>query len=380
MKIPFLFCGILLFASSTHAQEMDLLERTSRGGHFSVWGYDYDAVQFVGQLSDEMEAVAECYFEIPTEQFSAIVVKLVPADWVSFSGPFAMRLQLDGELTVLIRWDRATEFRAVCQALASACLQSIAFLEYGPRHARAVPDWLEMAFAGLLETKVRPAMVDVFVEEGFAEPAFDLKQILEAKGPYRSLQGLYLDNNAYWLFEFLERQAVSKANFKSFLLGCLVSSEPMAWLMKSYPQHCSTLEACQQWWEVGRNELLQAREPPFYSMERSRKLVLRLSHVAYRDGEEKFHLSGFELWKCHNTPACQEALAERIRQIKRELQRINPLYFNALLAVGRCYEDVLADNEELFFEDRASFDEQFSQSEQMQAAITKLLESSKSSQ
>ncbi len=219
---------------------------------------------------------------------------------------------------------------------------------------------------------MRPAVMDVLVEEAMAVPVLALSNILGADGAYAQGERLVLRNNAFWLFRFLS-QGESQSDFKRFLLRILNTSDPLAILEGFYGERVADGQTLEQWWSQGFEQMLERKMPPFLSMGASRQLVEELSFVLYEDAGSVHRITGAEIWKQRNVPAFRKALAARLRQIKLEMQQVNPLYFNALLYLGRSYESVLVDRAQYFFEDQAMVQEETAQARQMELRIDELL-------
>jgi len=331
----------LCFASPLlRAQDgADILERTSRQGVFSVIGLSFDGTQTVGAMSDQMERLGLRYFPEAQDIPEPIRVMLVRSP--DFEAPYTVKMQPNGNYFVYIDWNEDTRFGDVCQALASAFVRRTAVWRFGQSGGPAAPDWLELAFGQLLEAAIRPGYADVQREKALVRPPMGLEELLNASGPF-DLQQEKVALNAVWFFRLLQTRIPDRMHFRRVLAAFLKGLNPAYVLVKAFPGEFETREELEMWWAVGFQSMARSRETPFFSMEQSRELIRDLAIVTVNiDGQDR-RMAGPNLWEFRDRAEVASALKLRHREIKLELQRVNPVYYNAVLSLGLFFEVAMA--------------------------------------
>ncbi len=361
-----LFCLAVCGASALPAQEIetDFSERYSSDGVFHVVGTSYNAVQFTTQMAERLSRLARRYLPVPKDPPQPVLVKLVPEELADFTAPFLVRPQVNGGVHVLVRWGVDTRFEDVAQALASGLLQRTAIWHYGPEAAPKVPDWLELAFGQELIIDIRPAAIDYQRELALETPPMSIAAITTAEGPFGAdLPEIAVDSG--WLFRFLEVQTKTTAAFRRVCSAFLAGMNPNAILVKAYPGHFDSARELELWWAVGFEATVRGRQPPFASMEASRELITGMAFVTFQTDGADLRVAGQKLWDWHDNPEARLAMQQRVREVKIEIQKVNPVYFNSLLSLGLLYDSARgpkrdgeeAPSEEAIAEAQAVFEE-----------------------
>lgn len=328
-------CALCL-ANVRAAAPDDILERTSRDDLFQVIGLDFAGIQTVGAISDQMEGLGLHYFPEARALPEPIRVTLSPDP--GFPEPYRISPQPNGNFFIYVRWDADTRFGDVCQALASAFVRRAALWRFG-REATP-PHWLELALGQLLEARIRPGYADTQREEALARPPMGLEELLAAQGPF-GLEQEKVALNAVWFFRLLENRVADRVVFRRALAAFLKGLDPTYILVKVFPRQFAEPGDLEMWWAVGFQAMVRSRETPFFTMEQSRQLVGRLAIVTVDvDGQDQ-RLAGTPLWTLREREEAASALRQRQREIKLEIQRVNPVYYNALLSLGLFFEAAL---------------------------------------
>lgn len=327
---------VLGLAAALHAQErIDILERSSREGMFQVIGTDFDGTQTVGAMADQMERLGLRYFPESRNIPEPIRVTLLSAP--AFDGAYTVSMQPNGNYFVYIRWDSDTRFGDVCQALASAFTRRVAIWRYGQSYGPKTPHWLELAFGQLLEAAIRPGYADTQREKALVRPPMGLDELLTARGPF-DIDQEKVALNAVWFFRLLENRIPDRTLFRRVLAAFLKDLNPSYVMVKAFPGQFENQEQLEMWWAVGFQSMARSRETPFFTMEQSRELVRSLAIVTASVNGQDRRMAGPTLWQNRQVEEVMSALEMRHREIKLELQRVNPVYYNAVLSLGLFFE------------------------------------------
>jgi len=317
----------------------DILERTSRDDQFRVIGTDFGGLQTAGAMTDQMERLGLRYFPELRNVREPIQVTLLANP--KFEEPYRISPQPNGNYFVYLAWNGETRFSDVCQALASAFIRKAASWRYGRDAGPHAPDWLELAFGQLLEAGIRPGYADTQGEEALIRPPLGLLEMLEAEGPF-GLEQKRVALNAVWFFRLLENRITDRELFRKVLAAFLKDLEPAFIMTKAFPGRFNSPQEIEMWWAVGFQAMARGRETPFFSMAQSRELVRSLAIFTIDlDGRDQ-RVAGPVLWELRKRENVRSALELRQREIKLELQRVNPVYYNALLSLGLFVETTLA--------------------------------------
>lgn len=359
--------------STSRAQQEDVSERLSSDGLFHIVGTSYNGVQFTAQMAERMSRLGRRYLPVPQDPPQPVLVKLIPAEKADFTAPFLVRPQAGGSVHVLIRWAADTRFEDVAQALASGLLQRTAIWHYGLEAAAKVPDWFELAFGQELIVDIRPAAIDQQRERALETPAMSIEALTTAEGPFGAeLSEIAVD--AGWLFRFLSLQTKTTAAFRRVCSAFLAGMNPNAILVKAYPGYFEDPREMELWWAVGFEATVRGRQPPFGSLEASRELITGMAFVTFQnEGGEDKRVAGQSLWESQNNEEARLAMQQRVREVKIEIQKVNPIYFNSLLSLGLLFESALGEDESAFEEALAQFALDFQMAQTQELEIKRLL-------
>lgn len=331
--------GLTILPSALHAQPgTDILERSSRDGLFSVIGTDFDGTQTVGAMSDQMERLGLRYF--PEAQGIPVPIRVMLLTAPDFDAPYIVTRQPNGNYFVYIAWNADTRFGDVCQALASAFVRRAAIWRYGPAAGPKAPHWLELALGQLLEAAIRPGYADVQREKALVRPPMGLEELLTARGPF-DLQQEKVALNAVWFFRLLENRITDRTHLRRVLAAFLKGLDPAYVMVKAFPGKYENRAELEMWWAVGFQSMARSRETPFFTMEQSRELVRNLAIITVNLNGQDRRMAGTSLWEYRERDQVMSALELRHREIKLELQRINPVYYNSILSLGLFLETAM---------------------------------------
>ncbi|GHC02615.1 hypothetical protein [Cerasicoccus arenae] len=317
----------------------DVLERTSRDNVFQIIGVDFNGTQTVGAMADQMERLGLRYYPEARNLQAPIRVSLLTEP--DFDAPYFVKQQPNGNYFIYIAWNEDTRFGDVCQALASGFIRRTAVWRYGPSAGPLAPHWLELAFGQLLEAAIRPGYADVQRERALIRPPMGLEELLTARGPFE-LQQEKVALNAVWFFRLLENRIPDRTHFRRVLAAFLKDLNPNYVMVKAFPGQFDDQKSLEMWWAVGFQSMARSRETPFFTMEQSRELVRNLAIVTVSLNGQDRRMAGPSLWENRGSQEVQSAMELRHREIKLELQRVNPVYYNSILSLGLFFETAMS--------------------------------------
>ncbi|WOO39857.1 hypothetical protein [Rubellicoccus peritrichatus] len=365
-------CGIGLLGASISRADTELAERFSENNLFQVIGFSYEAVQFTGQMADQCVNLGKDYLPIPLNPPQPVLVKLVPQEAANSETPYYLRSQVDGGVHVYIHWGEDTKFEDVCQALASGMLQRTAIWHYGHDAGAKVPDWFELAFGQLLATKIRAALIDQQREEALDSGCMPAVDIVGVEGPFgENIDSIAL--NSVWFFRFLQAQAKDMTMFRRVCTAFLADLEPISVLVKGYPDEFKSIQELELWWEVGFQATVRGRQTPFYSMQESRELIRRFAFITFQEDEVDVRVAVNDLRPYQEDDNYKVAVQNRLREVKIEIQKINPVYFNALLSLGVALEAANSVEESEYELGLEAFASDYSSAQKLELEIRRLL-------
>lgn len=363
---------VVLLALPIRAQEIPVNERYTGDGLYHIVGPSYDAVQFTAQMAERMSRLARQYLPVPKAPPQPVLIKLIPAEKADFTAPYHIRPQIGGGVYVLVRWGADTRFEDLAQALASGLLQRTAIWHYGPEAAAQVPVWFQLAFGQELVTDIRPAAIDQQRTRALEKPPRPLSELLTATGPFGAdLPEISVDSG--WLFRFLSAQSKTRAAFRRVCSAFLAGMNPNAILVKGYPDQFENPREMELWWLVGFEATVRGRQGPFASPEESRHLLTSMAFITFEADDEDIRVAGQTLWNWHENPEARLAMEQRVREVKIEIQKVNPIYFNSMLSLGLLYEAALGEDPANFAQALAYFALDFQKGQMLELDIKRLL-------
>lgn len=320
-----------------------ILQYLTRGQLFEVLGTDYDALQSVGAMGQALEQSITEYLPYLNTLPQPLWVRIQPGE--AQEQKYQVRIEADGNVGVILLWNEAVSMESVAEALSQALLQRIAIWRWNERDEAAVPYWLGQALAAEILTQLQPARSQGQARgidgiEAFL-PLPDLLDARVATQPWSAHQDEAAALQSLWFYRYLRDQA-SRPSFGLLIEAFLSERNGINVLQRAFPDAVGNSQIAQEWWEVGLTSLVRRQQGVVYSLEQSNALVKSLSGVtAWWEGRDH-RLRGPALLPLRNDARWQSAFWRQQRELKLELQRINPIYFNTLLSLGQFYDLLLA--------------------------------------
>ncbi|MDP0498320.1 MAG: hypothetical protein Q7Q73_19175 [Verrucomicrobiota bacterium JB024] len=313
--------------------------RITQNNYFQIAGEDYISVQYVTHMAQQAGEYGSSLVPMPNSLPLPILVELIPPDKAGFDSPFLIRPQPNGDVHVRILWGEDTEFAQVCQALMSGYLVRCAIWRFGTEASAEVPDWFELG-AGLgLELELRPALIDEVVLRSREDNPWPLTRLFALKGSESDPEAR---RQCLWLLRFLQNQSPERDHFRRLMAGFLKNLPPFHLLASAFPDQFTNQKDAELWWAVGYEMAIRARSAPFYSLDESIRLIRDSASITAELNNGDVRARIHELFPYRGNPLMQKAALQRLREIKLELQKVNPVYYNSLLTLGTVYEAWMA--------------------------------------
>ncbi len=371
-QLAALTAGVLFWAHVLAQPEPSVSYRTSQERHFEIVGPDFAAVQSVQEIASAMETLGRRKFGITEAPLRPVSLQLNTVDPDTVAVAFSVKFYADGEAHVLIAWHEYVSFVDICQAVATGYLRQHS-RDRDTSKGATVPDWLELATALELVTLLKPAVEDSFRERTLAADWMEGLAVLEARGPFgERLDAVRL--HAYWMQEFISFYTIGVSDERLKLTAFLRGRPWQEVLANTRLRDHLKPDAFEVRWATDFQNIVRGREPPYFSMGESRTLVQRAAAiVAQLEGADR-RLIGTQLWRWRENDRVRTGIRERLRTLKLDLLRINPVYQNALHSLGRCMEAILGDDEEAFREQQNQFISDMKAALNTQQELEKLLD------
>ena len=226
-----------------------------------------------------------------------------------------------GQVLVAVRLGDATQapLRAG-EAIARAWLAAASLAGNQPTHEPAA--WAPPALAAEAVAQLRPAMVDFWYRQATLNSPAPLSDVVAGK----------VDPRESLLFIRALRRSLSAQAF-GVALAAAGRGEAITPTLQSFAKDP------QQWWIASRQALLDGRPPLALGMRESLAELDSLARFVHDPiGLGDVILDGPAAARLRKLPAVQEAMAERLVQLRKDILRQNPVAHNSWRCLGSWLE------------------------------------------
>lgn len=344
--------------------------QSSSDGFYDVAGYGAAAVSSVSDLAEGMVAVGESLFGINTPPPYPILIQLVnrpPDD----TPDFEVRPQRNGALIVRLDWNEFTSMELCCQAVASAYLWHV-LLAYD-RDSGPPPYWLELALGHRLRTQLQPATSDALRNAVMGLSPMSLETIFTTTRDMTAVEIHAVGLHGFWVLQFWERLPMPRIDQQRLFQMALREPDWRRVFDMAVRRSFELPADRERYWAVNFQNLVRPRQPPFLNLAESRARIQQLNTCLLSSDVDDIRLRADELWPWRKVPVARSLIQQQLRELKLEIQRINPVYFNAIVSLGQIYEATLADDAEAFSQAKANFRNDMAVAQQTEQEIQQLL-------
>lgn len=345
---------------------------------FKAFSYDTFSLN---QSSDVIRACRETF-----EQFFGIEGKLVLARPVELQiiteensqmkTSVGADIRSNGEILLAVKWDENLKLDAFCSLLSGGLLRAIAFNCGGFESQKKLPHWLELALEAATEQKIRFGVLRDMARKADELPPSSVSEI------FNFTRENVADSNlarvhAYWNLVALREMLGSKTS--EFFRVYLSKPQDAASSMKVLSDFIGLSEdSLNERWRCVVTGEIRSKLAGIRTFDDSRDELVRLAAFAIDDGQGGIKpIAGREIFDNRGNRDLLDELSKRVVEIKFILSRVNPAYYNAYVSLGRNFESVLEDDEDLFNSTLADFAHELKRSDEIADKATQLMRESK---
>ncbi len=339
--------GILFFCPLALAAETAEREHTffsSRTQYFEIVSNEGASTNFTAALARSLIHTTRNWLRLPSGFPNRIFVQLESPERYRFEEPFRTNIEVAGNVTLSVRWDRETELEDLERALVRALLMRVAIWNRVPDESVSVPPWLEMGMQRTLQAAGDPSYVDAMVRSIRERGPMPLREILYRNEDEPPDEAFAV--NAYWLLRHLDQAGGQSGRLHNFVLRLLAGGDPDASMMATFGSYIREIENAQLWWAVGVYERIQRRAVTQSHFHESRRLVNSHSRFTYRKEGEEVRLGVDELWEHRDEPVLRSDLVRRLQDMNLQMRLIHPFHFNSILSLRLTMMSLLEGTEE----------------------------------
>jgi hypothetical protein len=206
------------------------------------------------------------------------------------------------------------------QAAAQAWLARVALA--GGQPVTGVEPWTRQALACEILAQLRPSLNDYWYREGRREIPSSLEEIAAGRAP---------DREALLFWRALRRALGGPPEQAK---GLIASAHGQPVLKRL----AALTKSPDEWWLLQRAELLLSREPVSLGLRESAESLDDITRFVFDLGAGEQLIAGSDLPKHRALPAVKLSIEARLKGLRREVLRQNPVYHNAWRTFGTWLE------------------------------------------
>lgn len=220
-----------------------------------------------------------------------------------------------GHMMIVVRPGRTLAFAERCAEAAARAWLGRVSLSSGV--APSAERWLVQALAAESLVQLRPALAELWLREAALAPAPAFAELADGKAPLRE---------SFLLWRCL-RQELSGSEVVAALPE-MARGRKLAALLAARSREPEA------WWPLRRSELLLSRAPVSLGMRESSEALDDIAAFVFDLGSGDAVFTGPEIVPHRRLAAVKQGVEVRLRGLRREIIRQNPVYHNAWRALG----------------------------------------------
>lgn len=319
-------------------------------------------------MVDECEAVLDSYFGTGDKKpflANKIWLRVTDDKNLKISG-HTLTFAENGDATLTFKYDENLRLEDFCSALVDCALRKLAFERGGLEASKKVPLWLKMSIACSLEQNVRFG-VSVDLAQFCADnpvPAPAAVFSFAKVGDVSAAQ-------SYLSLVAIGKASPDRASLSRFMYFALAATPPekLSQMLADFKPRNYDFDL---WWRCLVTGETYARIGGVLSPRRSADEIARLAvlQTNTKDGER----TGVPL---DRLLSAREYIAEdiklRLLEIKVAFTNINPVYHNALIALGQIFEAAQDGDESDFIEAKSRFLAEFKLASELSSQVENMM-------
>ena len=300
-----------------------------------------------------------------------ITLQLVSDKDLKIEGDFSVMLYDDGEVTLAAKWSDDLDFDGFCKLLTGAALRKVSLESGGLENWKNPPYWLELAMAQALAQEMRFGTAIDLARIAADNPPADVKSILRFSRSDK-IDPRIMDAHSYWMLRSVEK-ASRNGNMLAKFLKFALKNQDADKVAKAFANaFVPPVYDFDTWWRCLITGEIWARLGGVNNPDWSDSEIMRLA-IIQTDSEsgERIGVSDSDIFK--NRDYILDELEMRLMEIKVAMTKINPLYYNCLVSLGRMYEAALDDEEDDFAAAHSDFLREYKNARTMSASVKEMM-------
>ena len=339
---------------------------------FKIYGEDFVAVNQCAEVAKDCAELAAGFFSKTGELGGIRPVELRVLSASDSAQLTGAKIMDNGEVILSALWCERLDFDLFCRLLSGGALRSIAFSAAGAEGVKNLPYWLELAFEGALEQKARFGVARDMARLADANPPRLPESVFSfERGKIENFE--LARAHAYWNLEALRE--ILGAGFPDFFSALLIDKKSPEAAVDSI---CGALKVSKDEfysrWRCVVTGLICSRLGGIQTMETTRAEIVRYAVFPHmREDGTTEGLAGMSLFEMREDPDVRNAVELRIFELKVALSRSNSVYHNALVALGRSFEALLDDDEDMYASGLTDFANELKTSDKIADKVRQLM-------
>ena len=328
---------------------------------------DGDSISLARKI---LEGASSMFYEFETGEGGDIklgdkIIVQIVTDAEKYKNAAQYSMDKNGGVTLTVLWNEKLDFAHFCRLVSGALFRK-AIYERSGKVVRECPMWLDEALSVYLQCRVKLGLTGEFADISAENPPRPLKEIL-------GKTAILSENDSaecFWTLKTLERLSSRDGKFWPLLmkLSAMDAQKSYAEIEKLSPQNFEIV------WNCFISGEIWSRVGGVYNTRASRNEIVRLSFLQAEDTSgEPLGLNPADAWKYRENTLVRYNIERRLMEIKVALPRINPLYAEALVNLGRVFEAALDDDKDEFDDASKAFAEKFAEADKISDTARKML-------
>lgn len=333
---------------------------------FSIYGAKNISTPLVSEIAKTCESLFGEVFLNKNSLSLPRTIELRIVDEKNSASATGAILNEDGRIVISANWSDKLKLDEFCRLLSGAVLRAFAHSN-GFENWKNPPHWLDLALRVALEEKVRFGVLRDMARLADAEPASSSERVFAiSKNDTSELSAAH----AYWHLRAIGAMLPNADLRMKFFAECFSKNANPASLSVKLFEYSKSSELV--WRCVVSGEIGSALGG-IWTLEKSRAELLRFATVPLREGENITGIVGVDIFKHRENSEFIDELRRRLLEIKLALSRVNAVYFNAYLELGKCIESTLEDEQDSFYLAMENFVKEFKTSDEIADRVRKLI-------
>ena len=361
-----------LFGQCASAGDPDLQAKvySAESPSFTVYAPDSGSAAYVNRLGVAVsESVGRFFRRRPDSR--RISVHLVAANGWRFPGSYQTFVIPIGEVRSEIRWPPDAGNPETAKALIQASLARWSLDNLPANERLRVPSWLEAALYEQFSVEMNPPRRAHLCDVAERLGPVSIETLL--RGEY-GRESRSFAHNAYWFFRAIRRECGSLRQFRAMLKGFLNGADAGAQMAIVAPLVRVERHRLELWWRVAYYEASEKNSAASRTISQSRELLMRHSSFIFSRNQRDLAIPLGVIPEYVGDSTIRKAVTERLNTVTGELPRVNPVYHNAYLALGRVLQSVLEGNTDEFADRLQRFREDLRSADDVASKIAALMD------